>query len=114
MAVKNHAIFTRKGDSIFCNVHVSFAEAALGAIIKIPTLNGEESYDLAEGTQTGSIFTLKGKGIKNVNGRGIGDLYFTVVVDVPRKLNNEQRDLLKKFAEISGQNFETGKKRRFF
>ena len=114
VAVKNHAIFTRKGDSIFCNVHVSFAEAALGAIIKVPTLNGEESYDLAEGTQTGSIFTLKGKGIKNVNGRGVGDLYFTIVVDVPKKLNNEQRDLLKKFAEVSGENFETGRKRRFF
>ena len=49
-----------------------------------------------------------------MNGRGVGDLYFTVVVDVPKKLNNEQRDLLKKFAEISGQSFETGKRRRFF
>lgn len=114
VAVRNHAIFTRKGDSIFCNVHVSFAEAALGAIIKVPTLTGEEQYDLAEGTQTGSIFTLKGKGIKNINGRGVGDLYFTVIVDVPKKLNNEQRELLKKFAEISGENFETGKRRRFF
>ncbi len=114
VAVRNHAIFTRKGDSIFCNVHVSFAEAALGAIIKVPTLTGEEQYDLTEGTQTGSIFTLKGKGIKNINGRGVGDLYFTVIVDVPKKLNNEQRELLKKFAEISGENFETGKRRRFF
>ena len=114
VAVRNHAIFTRKGDSIFCNVHVSFAEAALGAIIKVPTLTGEEQYDLTEGTQTGSIFTLKGKGIKNINGRGVGDLYFTVIVDVPKKLNNEQRELLKRFAEISGENFETGKRRRFF
>ena len=114
VAARNHAIFTRKGDSIFCNVHVSFAEAALGAIIKVPTLTGEEQYDLTEGTQTGSIFTLKGKGIKNINGRGVGDLYFTVIVDVPKKLNNEQRELLKKFAEISGENFETGKRRRFF
>lgn len=114
VTVKNHAIFTRKGDSIFCNVHVSFAEAALGAIIKVPTLTGEEQYDLSEGTQTGSIFTLKGKGIKNINGRGVGDLYFTVIVDVPKKLNSEQREILKKFAEVSGENFETGKKRRFF
>ncbi len=114
VAVKNHAIFTRKGDSIFCDVHISFAEAALGAIIKVPTLTGEEEYDLSEGTQTGSIFTLKGKGIKNVNGRGTGDLYFTVIIDVPKKLNNEQRELLKKFAEVSGQSFETGKRRRFF
>lgn len=114
VSVKKHSVFVRKGDSIFCDVHVSFAQAALGAIIKVPTLEGEESYDLAEGTQTGSIFTLKGKGIKNVNGRGIGDLYFTVVVDVPKRLNSEQRELLKRFAEVSGENFETGKRRKFF
>ena len=69
---------------------------------------------MAEGTQTGSIFTLKGKGIKNINGRGTGDLYFTIIVDVPKKLNNEQRDLLKKFAEASGESFETGRRRKFF
>ena len=112
--VKKHPVFTRRGDSIFCDVHISFAEAALGAVIDVPTLTGTEKYDLAEGTQTGSIFTLKGKGIKNVNGKGTGDLYFTTVVDVPKKLNTEQRELLKKFAEASGQSFETGKKRKFF
>ena len=114
VSVKPHSVFTRKGDSLFCNVHISFAQAALGAIIDVPTLSGVEQYDLAEGTQTGSIFTLKGKGIKNINGRGTGDLYFTVIVDVPKKLNSEQRDLLKKFAEISGEKFDTGKRKRFF
>lgn len=112
--VKPHSVFTRKGDSLFCNVHISFAQAALGAIIDVPTLSGAEQYDLAEGTQTGSIFTLKGKGIKNINGRGTGDLYFTVIVDVPKKLNGEQRELLKKFAEISGEKFDTGRRKRFF
>lgn len=114
VSVKPHSVFTRKGDSLFCNVHISFAQAALGAIIDVPTLSGVEQYDLAEGTQTGSIFTLKGKGIKNINGRGAGDLYFTVIVDVPKKLNSEQRDLLKRFAEISGEKFDTGKRKRFF
>ena len=114
VSVKPHSVFTRKGDSLFCNVHISFAQAALGAIIDVPTLSGVEQYDLAEGTQTGSIFTLKGKGIKNINGRGTGDLYFTVIVDVPKKLNSEQRDLLKRFAEISGEKFDTGKRKRFF
>ena len=114
ISVKKHSIFTRKGDSIFCDVHISFPEAALGAIIDVPTLNGVEKFDLAEGTQTGSIFTLKGKGIKNVNGKGVGDLYFTTIVDVPKKLNSEQKELLKKFAEASGNIFETGKKRKFF
>ena len=114
VSVKKHAIFTRKGDSIFCDVHVTFPQAALGAIIDVPTLSGVEKFDLAEGTQTGSIFTLKGKGIKNVNGRGIGDLYFTVIVDTPKRLNTEQRELIKKFAEVSGENFETGRRRKFF
>lgn len=114
VSVKKHSTFTRKGDSIFCDVHITFPEAALGAIIDVPTLNGTEKFDLPEGTQTGSIFTLKGKGIKNVNGRGIGDLYFTVIVDVPKRLNSEQREIIKKFADACGENFETGKRRRFF
>ena len=114
VSVKKHAIFTRKGDSIFCDVHVTFPQAALGAIIDVPTLSGTEKFDLAEGTQTGSIFTLKGKGIKNVNGRGVGDLYFTVIVDTPKRLNSEQRELIKKLAEVSGENFETGRRKRFF
>lgn len=114
VGVKKHPFFVRKGDSIFCDVHISFAQAALGAIIDVPTLSSTEKYDLAEGTQTGSIFTLKGKGIKNVNGKGVGDLYFTVIVDVPKKLNNTQREILKQFADASGENFETGKRRKFF
>lgn len=114
VSVKSHSIFTRKGDSVFCNVHVSFAKAALGAIIDVPTLQGDVQYDLAEGTQTGSIFTLKGKGIKGVNARNPGDLYFTVIVDVPKKLNNEQRDILRDFAKASGEDFEVGKRRKFF
>ena len=114
VSVKSHAIFTRKGDSIFCNVHVSFPEAALGAIINVPTLQGNVEYDLAEGTQTGSIFTLKGKGIKGVNARNAGDLYFTVVVDVPKKLNKEQREILMNYAQASGEKFETGKRKKFF
>ena len=114
VSVKSHSVFTRKGDSIFCNVHVSFAEAALGAIINVPTLQGNIEYDLAEGTQTGSIFTLKGKGVKGVNARNAGDLYFTVVVDVPKKLNKEQREILMDFAKASGEDFEVGKRRKFF
>lgn len=114
VSVKSHPVFTRKGDSIFCNVHVSFAEAALGAIINVPTLQGNVEYDLAEGTQTGSIFTLKGKGIKGVNARNNGDLYFTVVVDVPKKLNKEQREILMDFAKASGEQFDVGRRKKFF
>jgi len=114
ISVKPDATFSRKGDNLSCSVHISFAQAALGAIIKVPTLQGEVDYDLPEGTQSGTTFTIKGKGIKNISGRGIGDLTFTVIVDIPKKLNNEQREIIKRLAEVSGENFESGRKRRFF
>ena len=112
--VKPDSTFSRKGDNLICNVHISFAQAALGAIIKVPTLQGEVDYDLPEGTQSGTTFTIKGKGIKNISGRGVGDLSFTVIVDIPKRLNNEQREIIKKLAEVSGESFESGRKRRFF
>ena len=112
--VKADSTFTRKGDNLFCNVHISFSQAALGAIIRIPTLQGEMDYDLPEGTQSGTVFSVKGKGVKNISGRGVGDLNFTVIVDIPKKLNTEQRELIRKLADVSGESFETGKKRRFF
>ena len=112
--VKPDSTFSRKGDNLACTVHISFAQAALGAIIKVPTLHGDVDYDLPEGTQSGTTFTIKGKGIKNVSGRGVGDLNFTVIVDIPKKLNNEQREIIKKLADVSGESFESGRKRRFF
>ena len=112
--VKPDSTFSRKGDNLACTVHISFAQAALGAIIKVPTLQGAVDYDLPEGTQSGTTFTIKGKGIKNVSGRGVGDLNFTIIVDIPKKLNNEQREIIKKLADVSGESFESGRKRRFF
>lgn len=112
--VKPDPTFTRKGDNITCNLHVSFAQAALGAIIKVPTLQGAIDYDLPEGTQSGTVFTVRGKGIKNVSGRGVGDLNFIVIVDIPKRLTNEQREAIRKLAEVSGESFDTGKKRKFF
>ncbi|MBO5143559.1 MAG: molecular chaperone DnaJ [Clostridia bacterium] len=113
--VKPDSTFSRKGDNLACTVHISFAQAALGAIIKVPTLQGDVDYDLPEGTQSGTTFTIKGKGIKNVSdNRRVGDLNFTVVVDIPKRLNNEQREIIKKLAEVSGDSFESGRKRRFF
>ena len=112
--VKPDATFSRKGDNLACTVHISFAQAALGAVIKVPTLQGEVDYDLPEGTQSGTVFSIKGKGIKNLNSRAVGDLNFTVIVDIPRRLSNEQREVIKRLAEVSGETFETGKKRRFF
>lgn len=112
--VKPDATFTRKGDNLFCNIHISFTQATLGALIKVPTLQGEIDYNLPEGTQSGTTFTIKGKGIKNINGRDVGDLNFTVIVDIPKRLSNEQRELVKKLAEVSGENLDSAKRRRFF
>jgi len=113
--VSQDNVFTRKGDNIYCNVHVSFSKAALGGEIFVPTIQGQEKYDLPSGTQSGTIFTMRNKGIKNVGGRGVGNLNFTVIVDVPKSLNNEQRELITRLAEISGEpQNKTSRKTRFF
>jgi len=111
--VRPHAIFERNGYNIYCEVPITFAEATLGAEIKVPTLEGEQSYDIPEGTQTGTTFTLRGKGIQMLNSRGKGDLLFNVVVEVPKNLNQNQKELLKKFAESCGNSNHT-KKQKFF
>ncbi|MBQ7669026.1 MAG: molecular chaperone DnaJ [Clostridia bacterium] len=96
--VKPHKIFKREQDNLMCDIPITFAQAALGAEIEVPTLNKKVRFTLPEGTQTGTKFRLKGQGIKNVNGYGVGDLYFTVKVEVPKRLNREQKELLSKFA----------------
>ena len=92
--VQEHAVFERREDHLVCTVPISFAQAALGAQIKVPTLEEEESLTIPEGTQTGSRFRLKSKGIPHLNGHGRGDLYVFVRVVTPTKLSREQRQLL--------------------
>ena len=102
--VAEDKIFTRDGNNIFCEVPISFAEAALGAEIDIPILGGgTEKYDIPEGTQTGTSFTLRGRGIPDINSGRKGDLIITVVVETPRNLNSEQKKLLKEFATSLGE-----------
>ena len=113
VSVRPHAIFERDGSDIYCEVPITFAEAALGAKIKILTLEGEMEYDIPEGTQTGTMFTLKQKGIANVNSRGKGNLYVKVVVETPRGLNDEQKKHLRQFADSCGEKNFT-KKSSFF
>ena len=81
---------------------ITFVEAALGAEIDIPTLEGKYSFTIPEGTQSGTVFSVKGKGIVRLNSKTRGDLIFTVVVEVPKNLNVEQKDLLRKFADCCG------------
>ena len=94
--IKRHPIFTRQEYTVLCEVPISFTQAALGAQIEVPTIDGKVSYDIPEGTQTGTTFTLKEKGIPVVNSRRRGDQQFTVVVETPTRLTREQKELLRK------------------
>ena len=113
VSVRPHAIFERDGNDIYCEVPITFVEAALGAKIKIPTLEGQMDYDIPEGTQTGTMFTIKQKGVTAVNSRTKGNLYVRVVVETPKNLNDEQKKILRSFGESCGEkNFS--KKTSFF
>ena len=114
VTVKKHNIFTRKGNNIYCDVPISVTEAILGADIEIPTLEGKETFTIPEGTQTGTDFVLKNKGIPYVNNSGRrGDLIFTANVEIPRGLSSKQKEHLIAFAESCGENNYT-KKTSFF
>ena len=109
--VKPHAAFTRDGNNLYVDVPISFTEAALGAEIEIPLLGGKtEKYTIPEGTQSGTSFTLRGKGISDINNpKRKGDLIFTAVVETPRNLTAEQKKLLRSFAETLGETPREGK-----
>lgn len=95
--LKKHDIFEREGDDVHCSVPVSFAAAAMGGEIEVPTLSGKAAIDIPEGTQTGKQFRLRGKGIKGVRASYPGDLYCHIVIETPVKLSEHQRKLLREF-----------------
>ena len=99
--VKPHSIFTRNGNDIHCEIPITFVEATLGATIDVPTLGGGvEKFDLPAGTQTGTSFTLRGKGIADINNpKRVGNLNFTVNIETPTGLNGEQKKILRSFEE---------------
>ncbi len=101
VAVRPHPIFTREGYDVFCDIPVTFAQAALGAEITVPTLDGRVKFTIHEGTQPGDEFKLRGKGIQRLNYGGRGDQYVKVLVEVPKNLSKEQKELLKKFETMS-------------
>ena len=112
--VQPHKIFKRNGANVYCEVPVTISEAVLGAEIEVPTLEGTQKYDLPEGTQPGTTFTLRGKGIPNLNnGSRRGDLIFRVGVEIPTGLSSKQKDAMRAFAEACGEsNYK--KKKSFF
>lgn len=97
--VRPHDIFKRRDNDIFLDMPISFVQAALGATLKVPTLDGLVEYDIPEGTQSGTRFRLRGKGIPFIRGKGRGDQYVTVTVEVPKNLTSKQKELLKEFEE---------------
>ena len=112
--IKRHPIFTREDRDVLCEVPISFTQAALGAKIQVPTLDGKVEYEIPEGTQTGREFVLREKGIPEVNNpRRRGNHRFTVVVETPTKLTKEQRELLRQLDETLVQ-AETPKIKKFF
>ena len=102
VAVRKHDIFQRDGANVLCEMPITFAQAALGADIEVPTLDGKVRYHVPEGTQTGTTFRLKGKGLYYVGYKTRGDQYVTVTVETPTRLTREQRELLQRFSDSAG------------
>ena len=98
--VRPHEIFQRDGDDLVCEVPVSFVQAALGAEIEVPTLGGKAIIKVPPGTQPGALFRLKGKGVKNIQGYGYGDLHVRLSVEVPTRLTAAQKAKLQEFADL--------------
>ncbi len=106
MSVRVHDFFERVDDDVICEVPISFAQAALGTEIEVPTLEGRSKIKVPAGTQSGKVFRLRGKGIANVRGYGHGDQLIRVIVETPTKLNEQQHKLLNEFASISGEDVQ--------
>src|ERR1700757_5090257 len=100
--IKEHKIFQREADDLYCEVPIPFSVATLGGEIDLPTLEGRAHLKVPSGTQSGQIFKLRSKGLANVNGRGRGDLFARLIVEVPSRLNAQQRRKLEEFAALCG------------
>lgn len=110
--VEAHPFFKREGTEIFCEVPVSFPQAALGAELEVPTLDGTAKLKIPAGTPSGKTFYLKGKGVTRVGGQHRGDQLVKVYIDVPRKLTERQKELLEEFAAINGDEIAKGFRER--
>ena len=110
VGVRPHQLFRRDGTDVYCDAPITFTQAVLGGKLEIPTIDGKVEYEIPEGTQTGTTFRLRGKGIPAVNGRGRGDQYVTVHIETPRNLNREQKEALRKFSDtLKEHNYEERK-----
>lgn len=101
--VKEHEVFDRQEENLYCEVPISFITAALGGEVRVPTLEGKASLKIPAGTQSAAVFKLRSKGMPVLNSSSRGDLMVRVLVEVPTKLNNDQRKKLEEFAELCGE-----------
>jgi molecular chaperone DnaJ len=100
--LKEHEVFEREGSNLYCDAPVSFAIATLGGELRVPTLYGDSTVKIPPGTQSGTVFKLRGKGMPVLSGGGHGELLVRVVIAVPQQLTGEQRKKLEEFAELLG------------
>ena len=103
LRVKPHPTFTRRGPELLAVLHVAMTQAALGAAVPFETLDGAEELEIPAGSQSGREIRLRGRGVPNLGGRGRGDLVVTVVVDTPEGINKEQEELIRRLAELRGE-----------
>ena len=113
VSVHPHPIFERRGNDIWCEMPITFTQAAVGAEVVVPTIDGRVSYEVHAGTQPGDVFKLKGKGIPKLGGRGRGDQYVRMTIEVPKNLSQRQKDLLQEFeSDADDRNYQ--KRKSFF
>ena len=110
VGIRPHPIFERRGDDVWCDLPITFTQAALGSDVTVPTLDGKVSYEIHEGTQPGDVFRLKGKGVPHLGGKGRGDQYVKVVIEVPKNLSAKQKQLIREFDDgTSDKNYQKRK-----
>ena len=113
VSVRSHKLFQREGDNLFLEIPLTFVQAALGAEVDIPTLGKPVKFKFPEGTQPEQQFCIKGEGVPRLRGNGKGDLYVTAAVEIPKKLTEKQKNLLREFeGSTTGNQYE--KKKSFF
>ena len=111
--MSEHPLFQRQGRHLICQVPISYSQAALGATIEVPTLDGREEVEIPPGTQTGDVFTLTGRGMPDPRYHGRGDLLVQLHIEVPKKVSGEHEELLRRLAEIEKTQV-TPKRKSFF
>ncbi|MBE0557244.1 MAG: molecular chaperone DnaJ, partial [Proteobacteria bacterium] len=104
--IKSHPLFEREENHLTCTVPVSFAQASLGSLLEVPTLNGNETLKIPAGTESGDILRIRGAGIKDIRRAHRGDLFVRIVVETPKRLDRKQKQLLKQFADLRGEPYE--------